>query len=444
MRTVNSSIAINRMSKKMIRVPSSLNEKIFSPVASPSQFSPSPLLQASKKRRKNNGRALSRGNSSSSILSQLPRDFVVPQGSGNLFTLSKLVQDDESAKNRKTVTITIISNYGHPSEISCCAIDFLSVNSHKAEVVDMLFDGSRKKSETLQNLFNDTMTPSSENHCWTESWPPEFPRSTYTMKFTLECHDPIGYCRIWPNTIDPTKNIKSAVISINDKIIFHGDFPYDMVHSFTLYESYPLVDVDSSPILNEIADDFARAHAKKPYISFAPEKIRFIPTSSYCGDAVFGLNQIMMFDDSGNFIPVDNKDVFLTSKSKDKEKEVNDLQLFRQITFGNQTFLVESDICITGPIQPNSFIEITFRKRFNIGCIVLMNPNMSKDLRLTATKTMCIFFDNKKMWVGRIRRRLADTMAETKCGAFVWLIEDKHYQKKVLSKFPERKFETFF
>ena len=443
MRTANSSLSIPKILKPVAHTPSSLNEKYFSPLPSPSTLSPVHLAQNAKKRRKNPGRALSRGNSSTSVFSQLPQNFVAQQSYGNFSALSKLVQETDN-KNKKTVTITILSNYGHPSEISCAAIDFLTVNSHKAEVVDMFLDGSRKKSETLQNLFNDNSTPSSENNCWVESWPPEFPRSTYTMKFTLTCDDDIGYCRIWPNTIDPSKNIKAAVISINDKIIFHGDFPYDMVHSFTLYESAPIVDVCSSPILHEIADDFARAHSKNQNIVFSPENIRFIPTSSYCGDAVFGLNQILLFDDMGKLISVDNKDVFLTSKSNSKEKETNDLQLFRPITSGNQTFLVESDICITGPIQQQSFIEITFRKRFNIGCIMLMNPNMSKDLRLTSTKTMCIYFDKKKIWVGRIRRRLADTMDEVKCGAFVWLIEDKQYQNKVLSQFPKRKFETFF
>ena len=137
-----------------------------------------------------------------------------------------------------------------------------------------------------------------------------------------------------------------------------------------------------------------------------------------------------------------------TSCSQDSELDQSLEELengdYQTLADMNMTRSSESDICVTGPIKEGSCIEIAFRKMINVGCIFIINPNMSKDLRLTATKILSIYFDHKKMWTGRIRRRLADTMGETQSGAFAWFIEDKDYQAKVLANFPTRKFDTFF
>ena len=447
MRTQYSALVIPKVVKPISKTPGSLIPRSLSPLyqsSSSNVLNSSPLAPQTKKHRKAN--ALTRRNSSISLLPTFKDNFFTPQNTNRESSLSKLVDNTKSTSpcHKREFTITIISNYGHPSQISCCSIDFLSVNSKQAKLLDISINDSRKNINSLNKLFNHIMTPNSEDDCWMEDWPPAFPRSTYTIKMQLECDGEINCLRIWPNTLDRSKNIKTAVVSTNDRIIFHGDFPSDFVNSINLFDYPPSVSLKNSPIINDIVDDMERSKRKYDFIPFSAHSIRFVPNQSYCGDLVFGLNQIVLFDERGNVINVDNKDVFLTSRKNTKEKENPDLQLFRPITQGNQTFLVESDICVTGPIKEGSCIEIAFRKMINVGCIFIINPNMSKDLRLTATKILSIYFDHKKMWTGRIRRRLADTMGETQSGAFAWFIEDKDYQAKVLANFPTRKFDTFF
>ena len=370
-------------------------------------------------------------------LRKMPKSALNKGGDQRTMPVLKKNESGEYIREQE-ITVTVISNYGNTSEISCNEIDFLTFKREKVEITEMLFNDRKEGAEDMQYLVDDNMDIDERemSTLWTRKWPPQMPMKTYTLTFIAKSNEKICYCRVWPNTHCPDKNIKTAVITIDGDIVFHGDFPYDFGRVLELFKIF---NIEGNKDMEAVVHNLTISKYKPDYAWFHPRTIKIVPLESYNADLRFGFNHIMVFDHEGKQIPENN--MIIQVEDAADNSDIN--KLMRPIPNRYQAFTFDSEFYVAGSIHPgsNRGILLAFPQKTYIGCIAITNPNAAFNERVFGTKIVEILFEGRKQWIGRIKRNKFPIEQEkgsnsSVVSTFAWFIENKEYQQQVLSKFP--------
>lgn len=147
----------------------------------------------------------------------------------NVLNQSKNIQvKNADKKNETTIKILILSNYGNDKEISCSEIDILGANHFPLSVNKIYVEPLNHSSTKITKLINRDMIKNEKKDMWYAKWPPSPPLQKISLIIKVDTvPENVDSMRFWPTTIDPTANIKSVEIYVDNDPVFKGDLPRD-------------------------------------------------------------------------------------------------------------------------------------------------------------------------------------------------------------------------
>lgn len=363
-----------------------------------------------------------------------PVPGVIQSSSHFAMSMQNLLKDSV-AKNRaipeqeliepQIVTVRILSNHGDPTSVACSTIDLLAANKAAIPIHAAILEPGHRQDANLNKLFDRRLIKTMPEQVWEYEWPPQLPDTFLDIRMTVKSESKIESVRIWPCALAGDKGIKNFQIIIGGSVVHEGELERD----FGVVVPLPTSIVDTTPELNIRLSEFRtpQIHEKVfssdlfgEYALFSCVCVQFDIHGSYSSKKEFGLSAIRMFDVKGEQIDVLKDAVLLGERTGNYDFE----RVF-SMDFNDEDWTGEY-----GEVHPR--IIVKFPMKTTVAAIEIVNMKGEYLGGICAVKKMCIRFDGRLMWSGRLNARGSrDSDIWKNPSTFVFFLTEPEFKEKV-------------
>ncbi|OHT11333.1 hypothetical protein TRFO_19330 [Tritrichomonas foetus] len=211
-----------------------------------------------------------------------------------------------------TITIKILSNYGHSSLVAFSEIDILNQSRLVIPVNKIYYkeqyDECDNTQRNLQCLANGALIKNSLNECWKHEWPPNSFQNSIDIVMKVKSRSQIDSIRFWPISFDSTLNMRHVIIMLDQNVLYDQDLPNDFgtIIPLKLFD-----EMGKSLVKRTVEETFSfDDYGVFPYKSALKVEIQLL--ESYKSKTEIGIQHIGLYDNNGAFIPLNvNENVHL-------------------------------------------------------------------------------------------------------------------------------------
>jgi hypothetical protein len=330
-----------------------------------------------------------------------------------------------------TVLIRVFSNHGHESLVSLAELDIVTLDKQVLPVAKIEIVGEYKHNPLLAHLVDREFIKKDDEIIWKHQWPPEPPANSVDILLTVEDSSELESLRIWPDSLDPTRSIKSVHVYVDDKQVYQGEIESTFgsvvnlaVHggSELLPEVKALLDAKKSMHEKRMLDDSGH-----PLPAFEFSALEFQVLDAYTAPQPFALSMIRLYDAGGELITVDPDRAVFETKNCGQCADLS--RLFTRISVNlGEGFIPWRGMTLEG--MPR--LCVRFEEPIKAIAFEIVNADMEHTDEDISVRRMQVLADNRSLWVGTLKRRVQMSMDRKPNSTFIFTVCTTEAKRLVL------------
>ena len=310
----------------------------------------------------------------------------VPKPPSNL--IQAISMPDMIKTTEYEIKLQLLSNYGHPSKITCAKIDVLNSDQLPIPIKIAYLPPYKHTSNLLTPLFSGSLFKGDNDPFWEMKWPPL--GGYIEINIIIVSQQEPTFMRLWPNLKEPEANIKDIHVLFDGIPVYKGTLSDQTGSIFPLAKPLP-----GGPLLFSVGTslDIMRKSDKYGILPIQPVQELVIKIiSSYNGAKQWGLSFLRLFDLNGEPIDIRKHARFAIKDAGELDGEEDSL-------------LTENDTVVIGKLTPTTKIFIIFNKPTPVSAVEIFNAFDGKAERNIGVEKCSIYTDNNLRWVGKVPMR---------------------------------------
>jgi hypothetical protein len=332
-----------------------------------------------------------------------------------------------------TILIRIVSNHGHPSLVSLSEIDVMADSKVVVPISKVEVVGDRKQSPLLVRLTDREFIKKDDALIWKHSWPPTPPAASLDILLTVDTTATLDCLRIWPDSVDPTRSVKTIQVYVDEKRLYHGDVESSFGSMIGLTEVAgpellpdvkALLDSKKSPYEKKLMDEYGWVF---PILEFS--SIEFQVLDVFAGVHQFALSMIRLYYVDGQLLSFEPDRVRFEAHNCGQCADLSRL-FSRRSTDLDESFIPWSGTTTSGIPR----IVARFDEPVKVVAIEIVNSDITHTEEDMAVERMQVLVDSRSLWVGKLNRRTPVSQERRPNSTFVFTVCSEEVRRLVIGE----------
>jgi len=291
--------------------------------------------------------------------------------------------------------IRFLSNWGDPSIISCSDILFLDDNHRGIPILSITGEPMDIRKTNLQQMITGMMYKTSMDECWKASWENRYP---IEITVIIENIGRVSQIRFFNCEIQGKSGVREVEVIQKDKLLWKGEITPDFGIVATL-DSRKFEQIEKCQ--SQAPEIVFRKMLSKDEFGVLPQcsfqNFRFLMHANYGHESLYGLNNMMFFDNFGVAIPKGH--ISISISGCELKSEIQSIIRDNYHVYNQDSHIVfERTDSIIKPT-----IEATVIHPHIVGGVVIANHHHPMFQSNISVKYLSIYSDNHFIWSGRIK-----------------------------------------
>lgn len=325
------------------------------------------------------------------------------------------------------ITVEIVSNYGHQSEICCSEIDILDMESRPIPVIEIQFVPQANHLTSPENLINGSLIKSDGQ----PEWSCEFNHPGQKILLKVQDRNPPASLRIWNSRSHGEKCIKEILISVGTAFVTKAEIPQKFGTIISLERINKFGEkITESPFFKLDEDDVSVADKYGEIGVRTVREIKLEIVETFAKQEFVGLNCIEFFTVGGRRLNLDN-DI-----SKIDVENLNVVSAPQRLIRSYCTTTAIGDMWVARRTNEETpYVSIVFKHPIALAAIKFWNATVQNYMEDFGVKKIIMHFDGKAAYSGRLKQSLPNTENLDKYTTVVWFTDIPHIRGKVKARF---------